>query len=100
MLIDWLNMTVIVLGHKTQKQMKKIKTFLTYDLQANAESGEPSPLQRVFKVVIIGDSGVGKSSFIHRFCHNKFRASYQATIGKLQIRACKLQCTSTLQQQN
>lgn len=50
-------------------------------IQANAESSEPFPLQRVFKIVIIGDSGVGKSSFIHRFCHNRFRSSYSATIG-------------------
>lgn len=31
--------------------------------------------------MFIGDSGVGKSSFIHRFCHNQFRPSYSATIG-------------------
>ncbi|KAK7496803.1 hypothetical protein BaRGS_00012012, partial [Batillaria attramentaria] len=44
--------------------------------------------QRIFKVVFVGDSGVGKSSFIHRFCNNQFRASYAATIGvDFQIRA-------------
>jgi Ras and EF-hand domain-containing protein len=35
----------------------------------------------VFKVVFVGDSGVGKSSFIHRFCSNQFRPKFQATIG-------------------
>lgn len=50
-------------------------------IQANPEPSEPFPLQRVFKVVFVGDSGVGKSSFIQRFCHNTFRPSYSATIG-------------------
>ena len=40
------------------------------------------PPERMFKVVFVGDSGVGKSSFIHRFCHNDFKATFSATIGK------------------
>uniref|UniRef100_A0A8D0FYN9 Uncharacterized protein n=1 Tax=Strix occidentalis caurina TaxID=311401 RepID=A0A8D0FYN9_STROC len=31
----------------------------------------PSP-DRIFKVVFVGNSGVGKSSFIHRFCYDRF----------------------------
>ncbi len=38
--------------------------------------------ERVYKVVFVGDSGVGKSSFIHRFCSNTFKATFSATIGK------------------
>ena len=34
-----------------------------------------------FKIVIIGDSGVGKSSILKRAVNNKFDANYQATIG-------------------
>ena len=41
----------------------------------------PTP-ERVFKVVFVGDSGVGKSSFIHRFCHDVWKPSFTATIGK------------------
>ncbi|KAK3094769.1 hypothetical protein FSP39_005976 [Pinctada imbricata] len=37
--------------------------------------------QRIFKVVFIGDSGVGKSSFIHRFCCDHFNPMFSATIG-------------------
>uniref|UniRef100_A0A8B9MR27 Uncharacterized protein n=1 Tax=Accipiter nisus TaxID=211598 RepID=A0A8B9MR27_9AVES len=29
---------------------------------------------RIFKVVFVGNSGVGKSSFIHRFCYDRFLA--------------------------
>ncbi|XP_031568045.1 ras and EF-hand domain-containing protein homolog isoform X3 [Actinia tenebrosa] len=40
----------------------------------------PTPV-RVFKIVFVGDSGVGKSSFIHRFCHDQWKPSFTATIG-------------------
>ena len=33
------------------------------------------------KVIIIGDSGVGKTNFITRFCEGSFKESYVATIG-------------------
>ena len=34
-----------------------------------------------FKIIILGESGVGKSSIIKRAVQNKFDANYQATIG-------------------
>ena len=37
--------------------------------------------ERVFKIVFIGDSGVGKTSFVQRFCNNSFRESFSTTIG-------------------
>ena len=33
------------------------------------------------KIIIIGDSGVGKTNFIRRLCENEFKDSYVATIG-------------------
>ncbi|NWR66104.1 RAB44 protein, partial [Bucorvus abyssinicus] len=36
---------------------------------------------RIFKVVFVGNSGVGKSSFIHRFCYDRFLAELNATMG-------------------
>jgi small GTP-binding protein len=33
------------------------------------------------KVIVIGDSGVGKTNLITRFCENQFKESYVATIG-------------------
>ena len=33
------------------------------------------------KIIIIGDSGVGKTNFITRFCEDNFKDSYVATIG-------------------
>jgi len=34
-----------------------------------------------FKVVLVGESGVGKSSIVQRFVHDKFTGANQATIG-------------------
>ncbi|XP_067902121.1 EF-hand calcium-binding domain-containing protein 4A isoform X2 [Heterodontus francisci] len=49
------------------------------------ETAEPEALDaspdRIFKVVFIGNSGVGKSSFIHRFCYDRFLTEINATIG-------------------
>lgn len=33
------------------------------------------------KIVIVGDSGVGKTNILFRFCDNEFKTSYVATIG-------------------
>ena len=34
-----------------------------------------------YKIILVGDSGVGKSSFLKRAVHNIFTENYQATIG-------------------
>uniref|UniRef100_A0A7I4YNA3 EF-hand domain-containing protein n=1 Tax=Haemonchus contortus TaxID=6289 RepID=A0A7I4YNA3_HAECO len=36
---------------------------------------------RIFKVVFVGDSAVGKTAFLHRFCYNRFKPLFNATIG-------------------
>ncbi|GAH23067.1 unnamed protein product, partial [marine sediment metagenome] len=33
----------------------------------------------IFKIVLLGDPGVGKSSLITRFVHNRFQSSYLMT---------------------
>ena len=37
--------------------------------------------QKIFKVVVIGAAGVGKTSIIRRFCENSFLEGYKTTIG-------------------
>ncbi len=35
----------------------------------------------LFKIVLIGDSGVGKSNLLSRFCKNEFTLESRSTIG-------------------
>ena len=35
----------------------------------------------LFKIVLIGDAGVGKTSIVHRFKYNTFVDRYASTIG-------------------
>nr|XP_056707944.1 EF-hand calcium-binding domain-containing protein 4B-like [Euleptes europaea] len=54
---------------------------------------------RVFKVVLLGNSGVGKSSFIHRFCYNRFMAKINATVGiDYQVKSLMVDNTQVLLQ--
>ncbi|XP_078270882.1 EF-hand calcium-binding domain-containing protein 4A-like [Rhinoraja longicauda] len=50
----------------------------TETMESEPVSSSPD---RMFKVVFIGNSGVGKSSFIHRFCYDRFLPETCATIG-------------------
>lgn len=37
------------------------------------------------KLLIIGDSGVGKTNILLRFCENNFMTSHLTTIGKISL---------------
>ncbi|KAI4873098.1 hypothetical protein NFI96_018781 [Prochilodus magdalenae] len=51
--------------------------------------------QCVFKVVFLGSSGVGKSSFIHHYCRGHFPNNMSATVGMdFQVRSLELGSTS------
>ncbi|CAF1319325.1 unnamed protein product [Adineta steineri] len=57
----------------------------------------------LFKILIIGDSGVGKTTILQRFAHDYFSTEYVATIGvdfqirtiKADTKRCKLQIWDT-----
>lgn len=46
-----------------------------------ANSNLPPPRTRIFKIIVIGDSGVGKTCLTYRFCAGKFPEKTEATIG-------------------
>ncbi|KAM6937073.1 EF-hand calcium-binding domain-containing protein 4B [Xenentodon cancila] len=46
----------------------------------NEESGPPAP-DRLFKIVLVGNSSVGKTSFLRRFCDDCFHPGTSATVG-------------------
>lgn len=41
----------------------------------------PPPRTRIFKIIVIGDSGVGKTCLTYRFCAGRFPGKTEATIG-------------------
>lgn len=48
---------------------------------AKAPLSSPPLKRTLFKIVVLGDSGVGKTSLINQFALNKFTAQYKSTIG-------------------
>lgn len=39
------------------------------------------PAEAAYKVLVVGDAGVGKTSIIKRYCHDVYSTVYRATIG-------------------
>ncbi|KAM7002879.1 EF-hand calcium-binding domain-containing protein 4B [Tautogolabrus adspersus] len=46
-----------------------------------SEEGGPSPPDRLFKIVLVGNSSVGKTSILRRFCDDSFQPGTSATVG-------------------
>uniref|UniRef100_A0A8C9ZDF8 Calcium release activated channel regulator 2A n=1 Tax=Sander lucioperca TaxID=283035 RepID=A0A8C9ZDF8_SANLU len=45
------------------------------------EEGGPTPPDRFFKIVLVGNSSVGKTSLLKRFCDDCFHSDTSATVG-------------------
>lgn len=46
-----------------------------------ASSFSSSPQKRVFKIIVVGNSAVGKTCLTYRFCEGRFPGRTEATIG-------------------
>ena len=44
----------------------------------------------IFKVLVVGNSYVGKSSYLMRLCNNTFSQRYSSTIGKSRSAQCNV----------
>ncbi len=58
-----------------------IKVLVTVILTIIIEMEGKEKYDFMVKVIVIGDSGIGKTNLITRFCENAFKDSYVATIG-------------------
>lgn len=47
---------------------------------ANSLVNLDGPKSNVFKILVVGDTAVGKTSFLHRYLHNSFTPNYISTI--------------------
>ena len=41
----------------------------------------------MFKVLVIGDSSVGKTAMVARYCHNRWLHTYKVTLGGVLLRS-------------
>jgi len=53
---------------------------LTYEIVLNTR-GMPIQQDYTFKIIVIGNSGVGKSCLMTRFLRNEFKDDHEVTLG-------------------
>lgn len=46
------------------------------------DSNDERPVGVLYKVLIIGDSGVGKTALLTRFCEERFQSTFMSTVGE------------------
>ncbi|CAI9732063.1 Ras-related Rab-33 [Octopus vulgaris] len=79
--------TKTILTTNTENQtgdVKKTTTTVTTSGPSTAPSSkiiEKQAQKRIFKIIVIGDSNVGKTCLTYRFCSGKFPDKTEATIG-------------------
>ncbi|TRY54724.1 hypothetical protein DNTS_031250 [Danionella cerebrum] len=61
--------------------MADIESSFEFSSSLTSSSSLPPPRTRIFKIIVIGDSGVGKTCLTYRFCAGKFPDKTEATIG-------------------
>ena len=54
---------------------------MPYEILETASSTSTIPHSALFKVIIIGDSAVGKSCLMHRVTQNEFIKDHEVTVG-------------------
>jgi small GTP-binding protein len=71
----------------TTREKKKKNTMSynnnnnNYNINNGNNGGSNSNYKKTLKIVILGDSGVGKTSLMNRYSTGKFTGQYKATIG-------------------
>ena len=65
---------------ETAETMKRLYK-MPYEIVKNSSEDAASENNSMFKVIIIGDSAVGKSCLMHRVTTNEFILDHEVTVG-------------------
>jgi GTPase SAR1 family protein len=53
-----------------------------------ADKTRPQQVQRIWKIIVVGDMNTGKTSIIERYCDGNFIEYYRPTTGELNMYVC------------
>ncbi|KAI5807032.1 ras family-domain-containing protein [Geopyxis carbonaria] len=67
--------------HITTSPLHHLLPFTTVTTVTTLHTIMSSRRRKILKVIILGDSGVGKTSLMNQYVNGKFSAAYKATIG-------------------
>ena len=51
-------------------------------LYEEGETPQDAPVKQVYKILIIGDTNVGKTALLTRFVEGRFQSVFMSTVGK------------------
>ncbi|MFX1450537.1 MAG: Rab family GTPase [Promethearchaeota archaeon] len=67
---------------ETEFNFKDLRAFKTAQLLKEESKTEPKPKKKIlYKIIILGDPGVGKTSLLNKFSEGKFESEYIPTLG-------------------
>mmetsp|Transcript_4641 Transcript_4641/g.4825 ORF Transcript_4641/g.4825 Transcript_4641/m.4825 type:complete len:296 (+) Transcript_4641:16-903(+) len=68
-------------NNNIEKEVREVKNTNNIKDNVSENSADSRNYQILFKVILIGDSGIGKTSMINRYINNLFTEKYLCTIG-------------------
>ncbi|TSK13297.1 EF-hand calcium-binding domain-containing protein 4B [Bagarius yarrelli] len=76
-----LQMSPVFSSHMFQDSLTRGQPVGMEALQQVSVDSSVSTPQRLFKIILVGDSSVGKTALLHRFCDGHFHRDTSATVG-------------------